>query len=203
MQCTVPLSISCDPPLAIAYGRLLIAYSDLLSCAGSWDHTERSAVDALRDRSSAKEAVMRKAVKHRFANLAIIDADFDGMHFENATGADLFLYPAFLAIIEGPGKFALLDPHKLNLAFKTIHFTENETLPSDATIVDQAWYKANKDGSRDRRFRDNWQIPVVAYGQLTIKHPSGLEECFAFSQVEPVRQFAAAFEAFKKVLPAT
>ena len=57
---------------------------------------------------------------------------------------------------------------------------EEEPVPSDTQVVGQTCAKVKKDGSPDRRFRDNYQIPVVLYGALTFSSPSGLQEEYQF-----------------------
>ncbi len=60
---------------------------------------------------------------------------------------------------------------------------EDETVPSDADVVDRTWRYINKDGGPDRRFRDNPELPVVLYGQLHLTSSTGLNELFQFSRV--------------------
>jgi hypothetical protein len=62
--------------------------------------------------------------------------------------------------------------------------------------VGQTWAKANKDGSRDRRFANNYQIPLVLYAYLTLKSESGLWEEFQFSNPDRVERFLKAWDAF-------
>lgn len=50
---------------------------------------------------------------------------------------------------------------------KVTRFLETEVVPSDARSVGQTWLYVNKDGSPDRRYRDNQVVPIVEYGELT------------------------------------
>jgi hypothetical protein len=56
--------------------------------------------------------------------------------------------------------------------------------------------KANKDGSADKRFANNHQIPIVAYASLALKSEKGLWEEFHVSNTERLVRFLNAFNAF-------
>ncbi len=77
-------------------------------------------------------------------------------------------------------------------------FQEEEGVPSDSKVVAQAWAKANKNGGPDRRFANNYQIPVAAYAHLKLKSESGLWEEFHFSNVERAALFATTLGEFEK-----
>ena len=47
-------------------------------------------------------------------------------------------------------------------------------VPADAKVTGKTWQYLNKSGGPDRRFNNNYQIPVVSYGTLEVSAPSGL-----------------------------
>jgi hypothetical protein len=61
-------------------------------------------------------------------------------------------------------------------------------IPADSPVVGHTWWKANKDGSPDRRFKGNFRIPIVQYGMLTLKSPTGLNEAYLISNAPVLRQ---------------
>jgi hypothetical protein len=81
-------------------------------------------------------------------------------------------------------------------------FIEEETVPTDAELIGQTWKKANKDGSPDRRFANNYQIPIVNYGDFRLRSPSGLNEAYMISNERLARGFAEAFLNYQRALPA-
>jgi len=83
------------------------------------------------------------------------------------------------------------------LAHRSLRFIEEEPVPPDAAVVGQAWAKSNKDGSPDRRFRDNYQLPIALYASLTFTSPSGLHEEFQISNPGLAERFARAWNAFQ------
>lgn len=199
-DCKVNIDLQCDGRISQAYKGLLEAYAELRTCSRIWDVSQRYAVDALRERTRARESVARSPVRFEVAELPHIDSSLDGMHFQNATGADLYFYPAFTAVIDHFKRFALLETSKLEMQFSSIRFMEPEVVPDDAKVVDQSWLRSNKDGSRDRRFKDNYQLPVCAYGEISISSAAGLQEVFCFSNPAKAEAFAEAFKAFQSEL---
>jgi hypothetical protein len=69
--------------------------------------------------------------------------------------------------------FALIDLTEMRLNFSQCSFIEEDPLPADAEVIGQAWKKTNKDGSPDRRFSDNYQIPVVKYAEIEFRSKGG------------------------------
>jgi DNA-directed RNA polymerase subunit RPC12/RpoP len=63
-------------------------------------------------------------------------------------------------------------------------------------VVGQTWAKINKDGTRDKRFADNYEIPIALYGELTLKSDTGLWEKFLFSNPEKMERFVESWSAF-------
>ena len=55
-----------------------------------------------------------------------------------------------------------------------VRFIEDERVPRDASIVDYTWRFVNRNGSPDRRFNNNRQLPICAYGQIDVQSEGGL-----------------------------
>ena len=55
-----------------------------------------------------------------------------------------------------------------------ITFIESEPVPLDAIGVGTTWQYVNKDGSPDRRFNNNRELPILRYGILELEGISGL-----------------------------
>jgi hypothetical protein len=109
----------------------------------------------------------------------------------------MYIYPGFILYRVSKQAFALIEVRDVTLAFQRVRFIEDQPIPADAKIVGQAWAKSNKDGSPDRRFRDNYQIPVALYGSLLFTSGSGLQEEFQISAVALGERFAKAWNKFQ------
>lgn len=62
------------------------------------------------------------------------------------------------------------------------NFIEDEAVPKDATIVGYTWKYVNKNGGPDKRFKSNKQLPICAYGSMSMSSPSGLNTVLMFSK---------------------
>lgn len=89
-----------------------------------------------------------------------------------------------------------LTTHDVTGNAEIVAFHEEEGVPSDSKVIGQTWAKANKDGSRDRRFTDNHQIPRAQYGSVTLKSDNGLWEEFEFSNPQRLVNFLNALNTF-------
>ncbi len=122
------------------------------------------------------------------------------MGLGNANGEDMLFYPGMILMPRSDGAFALLDLRDVEVAWYEQRFIEEEQVPADTEVIDRTWAKVNKDGSPDRRFKGNYEIPVCRYGRLSFSSPSGLREEFLLSNSAAALTFGKSLDAHKKAL---
>jgi hypothetical protein len=61
-------------------------------------------------------------------------------------------------------------------------FTEDEAVPSDGVVVGHSWLYVNKNGTPDRRFNNNRQLPVLQYDVLDVSGAGGFRAQWMFSR---------------------
>lgn len=193
---TISAEIHIDKQQAEPYYRMRDAFSSLCECKKIWDMLEHRAINQFVERSPATEAVRRKEVAFSLGSCELIQWDQSVPHLPNQNGGEMYIYPGF--ILHGASKeaFALIDPVEVSMNLVGSKFIGDETIPDDARIVGKAWEKSNKDGTPDRRFRDNRQVPVAFYADLSFTTPDGLNERFHFSNVEKAERFGRAYAEF-------
>jgi hypothetical protein len=196
------LDISLTDRLEAAFGTLDDKFSEIMSTKKIWDVTTSQRVDRVIERTTANNTIERKSVALKRSDISKILCDYKALHFENANGGDLNFFPQFI-FIENNNDFALVDILDFDVHYTLVSFIESEGVPSDTEVVDHTWAKANKNGDRDKRFADNYQIPVVEYGELHFKSKSGINEVYMFSNPEPVIAFKKMFDEYKQVLANT
>jgi len=199
-NCFVNIDMEVDDQFETKYHALLDNYKTLLTCEKIWDITSAVSIDQKTTRSAASTAIQRRLVKFGFGNMDIIKSKYDALHFENANGGDLFIYPAFLAIIDASKKFGLIDIRELDFDFHAQRFLEEEKIPKDSVVVDHTWAKVNKNGTPDKRFKDNYQIPICQYGEVELTSDTGLNEAYSFSSYEKSSKFAQAMKDYQKII---
>ncbi len=191
-----------DDATRTAFERLTDAFVVAMGCERIWDITSTEAVDQYRTRSAASTSLDRRPVQFSIIEHdEILETSAKILRLQNANGADLNVYPGFLLMQRGPN-LALVDLRDITLEFTPSRFIETEVLPTDSSVVDQVWFKSNKDGSRDKRFAGNYQIPVAEYAKLHLASLSGLREEYLFSSVEKSRQFAERLSEYQAALRA-
>jgi hypothetical protein len=198
----IPLEFDLSQPSQIAYGKLVRAFASLGQCKSKWDLIANREIKGKVERSLAKTAIVRKSIQLEFQKLAIFNCQSNALKFQNANGEDLNFLPSILFMEREDKEFGVIDLREIELYFTPTEFRESESIPEDTQVVGHAWAKENKDGSRDFRFADNYQIPVCLYGQISFTTKQGLNELYMFSNMEAARNFCIAFEELKNSLPA-
>jgi len=193
---TIAAQIEMSKEQAEPFFHMRDEFAGLSECAAIWDKKSRRSVDQIRERTIANEGIDRQRVRFDLGACDLIAWEQSVPHLQNANGGDLFVYPGFILYRAAKHAFSVIDFHEVTVTAKIVNFVETENVPSDSQVVGQTWAKANKDGSQDRRFVNNYQIPLVRYIELTLKSTSGLWEAFQFSEPGRLERFAKAWNAF-------
>jgi hypothetical protein len=178
------------------YFRMRYAFTALLECAAIWDVKSHQAIDRFHERTTATRRVDRGRVKFSLASCDLLQWDQKVPHLQNLNGGDLFLYPGFILYRASKQAFSVIDFHDVRVTATFVNFQEEQAVPADAQVVGQTWARANKDGSRDKRFAGNYQIPIVRYAALILKSETGLWEEFQFSNPERLQRFLDGWSCF-------
>jgi hypothetical protein len=194
---TLATQIDIEPETAEAYYKMRDEFSALSESHKIWDTLERREVNRRAERSAAYEAVAREPVSFSLDRCDLILWEQLVPHLPNRTGGEMYIYPGFILYRVSRQAFALIEVRDVTLAFQRVRFIEDQPIPADAKIVGQAWAKSNKDGSPDRRFRDNYRIPVALYGSMLFTSGSGLQEEFQISAVALGERFTKAWNEFQ------
>jgi hypothetical protein len=199
-NCFVKLEIDFDKEFEKKYQLLLESFKKLTNSRKIWDITSASLEDTVKTRSSAGTIVQKKEVKFGFKKLPDIKFDYDAMYLENANGADLYFYPNFIVMFSSKHKFAIIGIEELEFHHRSVRFTETGKIPKDSKVIDKTWAKVNKNGTRDKRFKGNYQIPVVEYGEIRLITETGVNEEYEFSNYEFSKDFSNAFQQYKNLI---
>ncbi len=193
---TVATQVEIAKEQAEPYFKMRDEFAALSECAAIWDVKSYQATNKFRERTTAEKRVDRERVTFALGSCDLIQWEQKVPHLQNVNGGDLFLYPGFILYRAAREAFSVIDFHDVNGKCDLVRFQEQESVPSDAKIIGQTWAKANKDGSPDKRFVNNHQIPIVAYASLALKSEKGLWEEFHVSNPERLVRFLNAFNAF-------
>ncbi len=193
---TIAAQLDMSKEQAETYFRMRDEFAALSECAAIWDKKSRRGTDKFHERTIAYERIERERVTFSLGTCDLFNWEQKIPHLGNANGGDIFLYPGFLLYRAAKHAFSVIDFHDVTVTSNLVPFVEEQGVPSDSKTIGQTWAKANKDGSRDRRFVNNYQIPIAVYRDLVLKSSSGLWEEFQFSNPERVERFAKAWNGF-------
>lgn len=182
-----------------AFQGLHDAAEQMSHCSGVW-HIE--AAGAVRDRryhAGASSLLRRKStfinnqppkrLKTNIATVAI-GVGWQTLHF----------FPDRVLVYDASGVGAV-DYRDLRLNVHPTRFIEDAGAPGDATVVGQTWRFVNKNGSPDRRFNNNRQLPICLYDEMTLTSASGLNELMQLSKSGVANGFASAIATLARALP--
>jgi hypothetical protein len=192
----VDLKIANDDTFTQLYETVEKGCRLLTNCTKIWDVTTTKDINRVERRTIAKSEINRAQVKGSIEHSDLIQADKVPMKLENKNGGDLYFYPGFLIIRESNRDFAIMDYSEINVSFERSHFISTDPVPLDSTQVGTTWYKTNKDGSPDKRFKDNFQMPIVLHGEISFTSATGLNERYMVSNYEHGRVFAEALNEY-------
>ncbi|TXD75324.1 DUF4236 domain-containing protein [Algoriphagus ratkowskyi] len=196
------INIHFDKELENQYKKVIVAFKWLATSKKIWDITTE--VVNTETKSSAKTIVNRQEVRFNIENIEFIKSSISALHFENTTGSQIYIYPAFVLTIDNSKNLSLIDINEFNFSFRPQRFLEDkETIPTDAKIIDHTWAKVNKNGTPDLRFVGNYQIPVVQYAEYTLFSNNGINEAYNISNFEFAKSFADELTSYISLLKKT
>jgi hypothetical protein len=190
--------ITVDPEIAVSYSQLCDAFAALTQSQRIWDTLTRTATNRVAERTAASESITREPVVFRRGQSDILSCEWSVPCLENRSGGDMYLYPAFVLYRVTRDAFGVIDVQDVTVDYVPSRFIERDTIPADSPTIGHTWLKVNKDGSPDKRFKDNVQIPVVQYGTLKLKSKTGLNEEYMLSSAPLSEAFANTWSSFRK-----
>lgn len=188
------------PDILQIYDDLVLAFQEASKSSTIWDVTVEKQANQFRERTLAVKNIERTNITFTLGRPAYIPASIDEKwkvvpQINDAGGAVIYIFPGFF-IFSSKTNFAVIEPKDIaTLAYRG-NFLEEEKIPHDAIVTGQTWKKTNKDGSPDKRFNGNYQIPIVAYGKLRLTSGEIIEEEYMLSNLDATLQLGAALERF-------
>jgi hypothetical protein len=95
------------------------------------------------------------------------------------------------------GTFGAIAYDDLRVEQRLTTFIEEGRVPDDARQVDHTWRHVRKDGGPDRRFNNNFRIPVMEYGSISLTSSKGLNILLNVSNVDASAGFVNCLLEFQ------
>ena len=160
---------------------------------GVWQVNTIQANSSRKTHAGAARSVGRKAVKFLKKKPYFLKTDAT-CYYIKLMQDQLYILPDRL-IIKGKKGWGAVDYSELHINVGDVIFIEDGSTPRDATIVGHTWQYVNKNGSPDKRFKNNRQLPKCNYGNIDFMSDTGLNIIIYISNIENARQFATTVQA--------
>lgn len=173
------------------YNKTINSIKNLQACKKIWDITAESYISNQKINAGASRNVKRFSFK--------ITSKIPSFMKTNVPTACMILSKKKIIFL--PDKIFIIKNNKIGISiYKDLYidqnysrFIENEGVPSDTEIIAYTWQYVNKNGSPDRRFKNNKQLPICKYGNLRISDGSNLNIEIMCSDYSKSKLFSQTF----------
>ncbi|MDO4693656.1 MAG: DUF4236 domain-containing protein [Eikenella sp.] len=198
---TINLKLNLDENLKKLCDDLYHSFEKLKSSHKIWDVTSEYNIDRVEERSAASTTITRREVDFKFSKIEEVSQNLNAIHLKNANGGDLYFFPCFIVMLSKNNDFAIMGFHEVDISFYPVKFIETENIPNDAEQIDSTWAKVNKNGTPDKRFKDNYQIPIMRYAEFRFQTKTGLNEAYMLSNYKDAESFYNSLRRYQSELP--
>jgi hypothetical protein len=168
-----------------AYEQLTKAFDEMMACGGKWHVAAGGQVQDLttwKRNAGATHIVDKKPTTLAFALPKVVVSNVTPPSV--LVGAQTLYFMPDVVLVAHGAKMGAVGYGDLQLTWEPSNFIETGAVPSDATVIGHTWKHPNKSGGPDRRFRENYQIPICRYETLHLRSTTGLNELLEFSRTE-------------------
>lgn len=191
-RCVV-LMYDLEDDAANAYERMTAAFDELAACKGKWHIDAGGAVTNIHSwkrNAGASHVLDKYPTKFEYSLPSVVKANVTPPAIQSGKEM-LYFLPDLLLIIHG-NKVGAVAYENLVMRAQLSNFIEDGTVPPDTRVLYHTWKHPNKGGGPDRRFADNYQIPVCEYESIHLTSPNGLNELLQVSRAGLAQPLADA-----------
>lgn len=188
---TMIVNYTMDDRLRGLYDKFMECFQEFAATARIWHNINAIAVDDSRRHGGASQSVDRSVIRevspHRLPSpYLVINVSVPYMRLADK---EVYFFPERIIFRRGRQLGAVFYKH-IQIKRVDVRFQENESLPADATVVDQRWQYLNKDGEPDRRFKDNRLLSICQYTEYTFTSEQGWNDTIMTSRTGAMDRFA-------------
>lgn len=185
-----------DDSIKDVYEKFVYHFSALLNCSRVWQYLHSERTNDYKYSSGAAHTITRKPLSKISTNKTpskIFRTNVE-IPYLGLINTELYFFPERLIIKRG-NEFGAIMYKNVECYGNITRFIESEGVPSDSVVVGQTWRYLNKNGTPDRRFNNNHQIPICQYSEYSFKSHSGLNEKISTSKVGGIDEFLRYIKA--------
>lgn len=178
-----------------AYEVVTETFDALLGCAGKWHIDAGGAVRDIhtwKRNAGATHMLDKRPTLFNYSLPRVIKSNITPPAIKSGKET-LYFLPDFLLVVES-NKVGAVAYERLSIRWDESNFIEEGTVPGDTEILWHNWKHPNKNGGPDRRFANNYQIPVCRYENIYLTSSNGLNELLQVSRCGVTQPFAHAVD---------
>lgn len=183
----VQLEYTFDDEKADEYDRRIGAWQILAEGDKEWQIIQETNVTNLKVNAGAGRNVKRVVCKIEKTTPFYINTNVDTIQIKLHKEILIFL-PDKVFIIR-KGKVGLVNYDDVSIRISQTRFIESDPVPKDAIVVGSTWQYVNKNGTPDKRYKNNRQLPICQYGVVYLTSDTGLNVELQFSNVNKLQDF--------------
>ncbi len=161
-----------------------------------WQINTIQANSSIKTNAGAGQSVRRKTVKFLKRKPYFLKTDAT-CYYVKLAHDQIYILPDRL-IVKGKKGWGTVDYSELHMDVGDVTFIESGAVPRDAQIIGHTWQFVNKNGSPDKRFKNNKQLPKCHYGELRFTSNAGLDVILYISNIDNTRQFTETVKTMIK-----
>lgn len=173
VKLSIPIEYELDDTTKTEYENKCNSLMELNRANYLWQLTSTSAVVNTKVTAGADNIVSRQKIRisKEVPNFLKSNVVFVCLHLKKE---QLYFMPDKLLLVQG-SKVGAISYDKIKLDKSDYSFIEGEYRPVDAEQKGTTWLKVNKNGSPDKRYKNNRQIPIYNYGLIKLSTDSGMD----------------------------
>jgi hypothetical protein len=166
------INYSLDDESSEHFSKFTNAFYSLNKAEKCWEKiiVKTQSKEDKRYQAGASTIVNRVEISPKIKKKSIIQSNLE-LPYVKLTDVDVLFLPDLILINED--KEIYLDHYgNMQVDKTTTRFIEDEKCPKDADVIGTTWAKVNNSGEPDKRFKDNYEIPICKYGIVIVKLPN-------------------------------
>jgi len=188
-----------EPEAQAAYEAMTAAFDVVQSCQGKWHIDAGGTVHDIhtwKRTAGAARIIDRRPTAFTYSLPRVVKSNITPPSIQCGKEA-LYFLPDFLLVVHDE-KVGAVAYDRLSIRWQDSNFIEDGTVPSDTEVLYYTWKHPNKNGGPDRRFANNYQIPVCRYEAIHLTSDTGLNELLQVSRSGVAAPFAQAVAALAR-----
>jgi hypothetical protein len=173
--------------------------SQMAACAGTWHIEAQGRVLNRKYHAGASRLVRRNPTLIRKTEPPYLRTNIETVAI--GVGKQVLHFFPDRVLIFDPNGVVAVGYGQLQISVSQTRFIEDGAVPLDATVVDHTWKYVNKKGGPDRRFKDNRQLPICLYDEVSLRSVTGLNEVIQVSRCSVADGFAQAVHFLAGKMP--